>query len=63
MWKKCCIVGVLAFCCHALAATKYMRFGKLIDGKGKLWTNVAVVVDNDRIRSVEADARRPREPR
>ena len=31
------------------AATQYIRFGKLIDGQGKVWTNVAVVVENDKI--------------
>jgi imidazolonepropionase-like amidohydrolase len=41
------------------AATKYLLFGKLIDGKGKVWTNAMVVVDNDRIRGVEADSKPP----
>lgn len=38
------------------AATQYIRFGKLIDGQGKVWTNVAVVVENDKILSVQPDA-------
>ncbi len=46
-------LALIAFAAHAAAATQYIRFGKLIDGKGKVWTNVAVVVENDRIRSVE----------
>src|ERR1700726_4041393 len=31
---------------------KLVRFGKLWDGKGKLWTNAVVVIDNNKIRSV-----------
>jgi imidazolonepropionase-like amidohydrolase len=31
---------------------KVVRFGKLWDGKGKVWTNAVVVVDGERIRSV-----------
>lgn len=48
-----------AFICPGSAATKYLRFGKLIDGKGKVLTNAVVTVENDRIRSVEADAKPP----
>jgi len=35
---------------------KAMRFGKLWDGKGKLWTNAIVIVEGDRIRNVTTDA-------
>jgi imidazolonepropionase-like amidohydrolase len=35
---------------------KAVRFGKLWDGKGKLWTNAIVVVEGDRIRTVTTDA-------
>ena len=49
----------LVLACHAGAATQYVRFGKLIDGKGKVWTNVGVTVENDRIRAVEPDATPP----
>ncbi len=49
----------IALAWHANAATQYIRLGKLIDGKGKVWTNVGVVVENDRIRSVDADAMPP----
>jgi imidazolonepropionase-like amidohydrolase len=45
----------IALACHAVAATQYIRLGKLIDGQGKVWTNVGVVVENDRIRLVDAD--------
>jgi hypothetical protein len=40
-------MALLAFASHGVAATQYIRFGKLIDGKGKVWTNVSVVVEND----------------
>jgi imidazolonepropionase-like amidohydrolase len=52
-------VALIVLASHAVAATQYIRFGKLIDGKGKVWTNVAVVVENDRIRGVEPDASPP----
>jgi imidazolonepropionase-like amidohydrolase len=32
-----------------------VKFGKLWDGKGKLWTNAIVIVDGDRIRTVTTD--------
>jgi imidazolonepropionase-like amidohydrolase len=34
------------------AATKAIHFGHLWDGKGKLWSNPVVVVEGDRVRSV-----------
>src|SRR5437016_4547713 len=37
-------------------AIKVVRFGKLWDGKGKLWTNAIVIVEADRIRVVTTDA-------
>jgi imidazolonepropionase-like amidohydrolase len=49
----------IALACHAVAATQYIRLGKLIDGQGKVWTNVGVVVENDRIRLVDADSAPP----
>src|SRR5258707_7541708 len=33
-----------------------VRFGKLWDAKGKLWTNAIVIVEGDRIRTVTTDA-------
>ena len=33
-----------------------VRFGKLWDGKGKLWTNALVVLDDNKIRSVSSDS-------
>jgi len=35
---------------------KAVRFGKLWDAKGKLWTNAVVIVEGDKIRSVTTDA-------
>src|SRR6202165_5706532 len=35
---------------------KAVRFGKLWDAKGKVWTNAIVVVDSGNIRAVTADA-------
>jgi imidazolonepropionase-like amidohydrolase len=35
---------------------KAVRFGKLWDANGKLWTNAIVIVEGDRIRSVTTDA-------
>ena len=49
----------IAFAVDAGTMTQYVRFGKLIDGKGKVWTNVAVTVENDRIRAVGPDGEPP----
>src|SRR6266446_3549347 len=35
---------------------KAVRFGKLWDAKGRLWTNAIVIVEGDRIRNVTSDA-------
>jgi imidazolonepropionase-like amidohydrolase len=35
---------------------KAVRFGKLWDARGKLWTNAFVLIDGDRIKSVTTDA-------
>jgi imidazolonepropionase-like amidohydrolase len=37
-------------------AIKVLRFGKLVDGKGKVWTNAVVVVEGERFRSVGTEA-------
>ena len=37
-------------------STKAVRFGKLWDAKGKVWSNAIVIVDGDKIRSVTTDA-------
>ena len=41
---------------QAAKATKAVRFGKLWDAKGRLWTPAIVVVEGDRIKSVTSDA-------
>ena len=40
------------------AKVKAVRFGKLWDGKGKVWTNAIVIVDGERVREVITDAKR-----
>src|ERR1700686_2128720 len=42
----------------AAKIVRAVRFGKLWDGKGKLWTNAVVVLDDNKIRSVSSDAKR-----
>src|SRR2546422_1076113 len=37
-------------------AVKAVRFGKLWDAKGKVWTNAIVLIDGDRIKNVTTDA-------
>lgn len=37
---------------------KAVKFGKLWDGKGKVWTNAIVIVEGDRVREVTTDAKR-----
>jgi imidazolonepropionase-like amidohydrolase len=36
-------------------SVKALRFAKLVDGKGKIWTKAIVIVEGERIRSVETD--------
>jgi imidazolonepropionase-like amidohydrolase len=50
---------LLVLALQAAPAAKYLRFGKVIDGKGKVWTNAAIVVEEDRIRAVEQDSTPP----
>jgi imidazolonepropionase-like amidohydrolase len=59
MSKTLFAVALIALASHAMAATQYIRFGRLIDGQGKVWTNVAVTVENDRIGAVAPDASPP----
>jgi imidazolonepropionase-like amidohydrolase len=47
-------------CCGVLPAragdeVKALRFGKLVDGKGKVWTDVVVLVHGNRIADVTTD--------
>src|SRR5215469_4230226 len=41
---------------QAAKAIKAVRFGRLWDGQGKLWTSAIVVVEGDRIKTVTSDA-------
>jgi imidazolonepropionase-like amidohydrolase len=50
-----CGGGIFAQNKPAAKPAKAVRFGKLWDGKGKLWTNAIVIVEGDRIRSVTTD--------
>ena len=43
----------------ALAATKVIKFGKLVDGAGRVYTNAVVIVEDDRVQSVANDASIP----
>jgi len=50
-------VGLMLVCIqssYGFGATKVIRFGKLIDGKGGVLTNAVVVVEDERIKSVGA---------
>ena len=50
-----CAGGIRAQEKPSARAVKAVRFGKLWDGKGKLWTNAIVIVEGDRIRGVTTD--------
>jgi imidazolonepropionase-like amidohydrolase len=61
---RICLLILLALFCAAECGAqekagaktlRAMKFGKLWDGKGKLWTNAIVVVEGDRVRSVTTD--------
>src|SRR5438477_10387031 len=56
------VLFFLATSSTAVAATKAIKFGKLVDGTGKVFTNAVVIVDDDRVRSVASgDASIPKE--
>src|SRR5436309_13837006 len=42
----------LATSSTAVAATKAIKFGKLVDGTGRVFTNAVVIVGDDRVQSV-----------
>ena len=46
------VLCFLATASTALAATTAIKFGKLVDGLGRVFTNAVVIVDDDRVRSV-----------
>jgi imidazolonepropionase-like amidohydrolase len=51
-----CVGGICAQEKPSAKPIKAVRFGKLWDAKGKLWTNAIVIVEGDRIRGVTTDA-------
>ncbi len=51
-----CVAGIYAQERPIAKTVKAVRFGKLWDAKGKLWTNAIVIVEGDRIRNVTTDA-------
>jgi hypothetical protein len=46
------VLFFLATSSTAFAATKAIKFGKLVDGIGGVFTNAVVIVDDDRVQSV-----------
>ena len=46
------VLFVLATSSTVLAATKAIKFGKLVDGTGRVFTNAVVIVEDDRVQSV-----------
>src|SRR3979490_2620842 len=51
-----CVSGIYAQEKPSAKTIKAVRFGKLWDAKGKLWTNAILIVEGDRIRNVTTDA-------
>jgi len=47
--------GILAQSAAPAKNVRAVKFGKLWDAKGKLWTNAIVIVEGDRIQSVTSD--------
>src|SRR5712692_5966743 len=50
-----CVGGTYAQERPSTKTVKAVRFGKLWDARGKLWTNAIVIVEGDRIRTVTTD--------
>jgi imidazolonepropionase-like amidohydrolase len=53
------VLFVLATSSTVLAATKAIKFGKLVDGTGRVYTNAVVIVEDDRVQSVTSNASIP----
>ena len=51
-----CVEGICAQEKPNATPVKAVRFGRLWDAKGRLWTNATVIVERDRIRGVTTDA-------
>ena len=50
------LLSAVAFAAPAFAATKALKFGKLVDGTGRVLTNAIVIVENDKITAVTTSA-------
>jgi len=46
------VLFFLATASTAFAATKAIKFGKLVDGRGRVFTNAVVIVEGERVQSV-----------
>jgi len=46
------VLFFLATASTALSATKAIKFGKLVDGRGRVFTNAVVIVEGERVQSV-----------
>ena len=46
------VLFLLATSSTVLAAAKAIKFGKLVDGTGRVFTNAVVIVEDDRVQSV-----------
>ena len=62
-WRLASVVAVASLAVagawaqeKAAAKVKAVKFGKLWDGKGKVWSNAIVVVEGERIKAVTTDA-------
>src|SRR6202521_6051496 len=51
-----CASGICAQGKASAKTVKAVRFGKMWDAKGKVWSNAIVIVEGDRIRNVTTDA-------
>jgi len=54
--KLLAVLLFLATSSSVLAATKAVKFGKLVDGTGRVYTNAVVIVEDDRVQSVASNA-------
>ena len=50
------LLVIVLFSVHTFGATKAIKFGKLVDGTGRVLTNAIVIVENDRITAVSTAA-------
>jgi len=53
------VILTLCYCASSRAAeppVKALRFGKLVDGRGKVWTDAIVIIRGERIGDITTDA-------